>query len=182
MSVCGQCKSHVAAVNAGFNMFNKIIRVLLLYWKANFPIALWESRKCVMWLSLWSIQKRISLAAKLIVSPWYTTPKWLHRCGKPMIFKAFRKMIYNWWVFHIYVRLQESTHPFWATAWLINVLETGRLPWPLCEGLIIYRGEIHIPSIHENCSLIISWSIFGSPQKKVIFCCLCLFSIYHLVI
>ena len=176
MSVCGQCKSHVAAVNAGFNMFNKIIRVLLLYWKANFPIALWESRKCVMWL--WSIQKRISLAAKLIVSPWYTTPKWLHRCGKPMIFKAFRKMIYNWWVFHIYVRLQESTHPFWATAWLINVLETRRLPWPLCEGLIIYRGEIHIPSIHENCSLIISWSIFGSPQKKSNI--LLFMSIFHL--
>jgi hypothetical protein len=28
------------------------------------------------------------------------------------------------------------------------VLETGLLPWPLCEGLIIYRGEIHISSIH----------------------------------
>ena len=152
MSVCGNARATLQlwmqVSTCSTRSLEPLEFWLLLYWKNNFPIALWESRKCVMWLSLWSIQKRISLAANLIVSPWYTTPKWLHRCGKPMVFKAFRKMIYNWWVFHIYVRLQESTHPFWATAWLVNVLETGLLPWPLCEGLIIYRGEIHISSIH----------------------------------
>lgn len=146
-----QCKSHVAAVNAGFNMFNKIIRVLLLYWKANFPIALWESRKCVMWLSLWSIQKRISLVAKLIVSPWYTTPKW-HRFDveNPWFSKPFGKWsTTGGFSTSNNVRLRRCSYPSFLghslAGFYVPGRQVGSFPKATLSEALIRRIEVKLP-------------------------------------